>query len=85
VLLNYHIGRFVLGSLCIGDLVQLGLSGVRVAGFSLQHGHHRLRESCRNLCTEQSPKESDDTRWCTNTIVILKMSIVLLETCRGVQ
>jgi len=33
VLLNYHIGRFVvLGSLCIGDLVRLGLSGVRVAG-----------------------------------------------------
>jgi len=35
VLLNYHIGRFVLGSLCVGDLVRLGLSGVRVAGFSL--------------------------------------------------
>ena len=29
---------------------------------------HRLRESSRNLCTEQSPKESDDTRCCTNTI-----------------
>jgi hypothetical protein len=29
----------VLGSLCVGDLVRLGLSGVRVAGcFSLQHG-----------------------------------------------
>jgi len=27
MLLNYHIGRFVLGSLCIG-------------GFSLQHGYH---------------------------------------------
>jgi len=27
VLLNYHIGRFVLGSLCVGDLVRLGLSG----------------------------------------------------------
>ena len=40
MLLNYHIGRFVLGSLCVGDLVRLGLSGVRVAGFSLQHGHH---------------------------------------------
>jgi len=41
VLLNYHIGRIVvLGSLCVGDLVRLGLSGVRVAGFSLQHGHH---------------------------------------------
>jgi hypothetical protein len=32
VLLNYHIGRVVLGSLCVGDLVRLGLSGVRVAG-----------------------------------------------------
>jgi len=30
--LNYHIGRFVLGSLCVGNLVLLGLSGVRVAG-----------------------------------------------------
>jgi len=35
VLLKYHIGRFVLGSLCVGDLVRLGLSGVRVAGFAL--------------------------------------------------
>jgi len=32
MLLNYHIGCFVLGSLCVGDLVRLGLSGVRVAG-----------------------------------------------------
>jgi len=40
MLLNYHIGRFVLGSLCVGDLVRMGLSGVRVAGwsFSLQVG-----------------------------------------------
>ena len=34
VLLNYHIGRLVLSSLCVGDLVRLGLSGARVAGFS---------------------------------------------------
>ena len=32
VLLNYHIGRFVLGSLYVGDLVRLGLSSVCVAG-----------------------------------------------------
>jgi len=31
VLLNYHIGRFVLGSLCVGDLVRLGLSGYSTA------------------------------------------------------
>ena len=30
--LNCHIGRFVLGSLCVGDLVRMGLSSVRVAG-----------------------------------------------------
>ena len=35
MLLNYHIGRFVLVSLCVGDLVRLGLSSIRVAGFSL--------------------------------------------------
>ena len=45
---------------------------------------HRLREDSRNLCTEQSSKESDDARCCTNTIVLLKMSIILLETYRGV-
>ena len=38
----------------------------------------------RNLCTEQSPKESDDTRCCVNIIVLLKMSIIVLETCRGI-
>ena len=32
MLLNYNIGRFVLGSLCVGDLVQLVLSSARVAG-----------------------------------------------------
>jgi len=44
MLLNYHIGRIVLGSLCVGDMVRLGLSSVQVlqaeARFSLQHGYH---------------------------------------------
>ena len=30
MLLNYHIGRLVLSSLCVGDLVWLGLSSARV-------------------------------------------------------
>ena len=33
MLLNYHLGRFVLVSLCVGDLVRLDLS-------SLQHGYY---------------------------------------------
>ena len=33
MLLNYHIGRIVLGSTCVGDSVWMGWSGIRVAGF----------------------------------------------------
>ena len=29
---------------------------------------HRLRDSSRNLCTEQSPKDGDDTKCCTDTV-----------------
>ena len=32
MLLNYHIGRYVLGSMCVGDSLWLGWSGIRVAG-----------------------------------------------------
>ena len=32
ILLNYHIGRIVLGSIRVGVSVWLGWSGVRVAG-----------------------------------------------------
>ena len=32
ILLNYHIGRIVLGMMCVGVLVWLGWSGIRVAG-----------------------------------------------------
>ena len=40
VLLNYHIGRIFLCSICVGVAVWLGWSGIRVAGFNLQHGYH---------------------------------------------
>ena len=32
ILLNYHIGRIVLGSICVGVSVGLGWSCIRVAG-----------------------------------------------------
>ena len=35
--LYYHIGRIVLGSMCVEVSVWLGWSGIRVAGFSPQH------------------------------------------------
>ena len=44
MLLNYHIDHIVLGSMCVGVSVWLGWSGIRVAGFSLQHGYHSNQE-----------------------------------------
>ena len=34
ILLNYHIGRIVLGSMCVGVSVWLGWSGIRVEDLS---------------------------------------------------
>ena len=45
-------------------LVQYPVSSLSLGDCSV----HRSREFSRSLCTEQSPKESDDTRCCTNTI-----------------
>jgi len=56
--LNYHIGRFVLGSLFVGDWVRLGWSGVRVAGFSLQHGHHS-KPAAPNLQHTANQEQND--------------------------
>ena len=46
MLLNYHIGRLVLSSLCVGDLVRLVLSGVRFAGRS---------SACKTNTTQNQP------------------------------
>jgi len=32
ILLKYHVGRIVLGSMCVGISMWLGWSGMRVAG-----------------------------------------------------
>jgi len=40
MLLNYHIGCIVLGSMCVGVSVWLGWGDICVAGFSLLHGYH---------------------------------------------
>jgi len=51
VLLNYHTGRFVLGSLCVGDLVRLGLSSVRFGSITYNVILRRL--SLTNVAVEK--------------------------------
>ena len=84
MLLNYHIGRFVLGSLCVRDLVWLGLSGVRVAGW---------RKTCASACNTDTIKHShskspthDDRKQTTDVVIqqysrkLLMMDILMSET-----
>jgi len=50
---DYHICRVFLGLLYVGGKVQLGWSGVRVAGSSLQHGHHSTPAYSKPRTTRQ--------------------------------
>ena len=55
--------------LCLSSGGQIVLVQHLVSSLSLGDcSVHGSRKASRNLCTEQSPKESDDTRCCTNTI-----------------
>jgi len=80
ILLNYHIGRIVLDSMCVGVSVWLGWSGIRVAGFSsLQHGYHS---------NPTTPKLQHRTKNNTTNVVIqqnshklLMMDILMSEIC----
>ena len=86
LLLNYHIGCFVLGSLCVGELVSLGLSGVRVAGWSTT-----CASACNTDTTQTQPYQLSNTQRIENkttTVVIqqhsrklLMMDILMSETC----
>jgi len=72
ILLNYHIGRIVLGSLCVGDLVRLGWSGIRVATPTQPHRNsntHRTKNNTTNVVIQQNSRK------------LLMMGILMSETC----
>ena len=77
MLLNYHIGRLVLISLCVGDLVRLVLGSARFAGFSLQNEHYPKPWF-------DEPKTENKT---TDVVIqqhsrrLLKMAVLMSETC----
>jgi len=80
MLLNYHIGRFVLVSLCVGDLVRLGLSSIRVAS-----------SACNTDTTQTQPHQISNTERnknkTTNVVIqqhsrkLLMMDTLMSETC----
>jgi len=75
----YHIGRVVLGLLYVGDEVQLGWSGVRAAGSSLQPGHHSSL-TAPNLQHTANQKRHDQCGKQHHSRELLMMGIVMPET-----
>ena len=81
MLLNYHIGRFVLGSLCVGYLVRLSLLVVSV----LQ------AEACNTDTTQTQPHQISNTQRTENKTTdvvihqhsrkLLMMDVLMSETC----
>jgi len=68
MLLNYHICRFVLGSLCVGDFVRLGLGSAEAcntdttqnpAAPNLQHTTNREQNDRCGNSTAQSQAPDD--------------------------
>ena len=82
MLLNYHIGRLVLSSLCVGDLVWLVLSSARVAGWSTS--------ACDTGTTQTQPHQISNTQPTKNKTTdvviqqhsrkLLMMDILMSET-----
>ena len=66
ILSNYHIGRIVLGSMCVGVSVWLGWSGVRVA------------EACY---TDTTKNNTTNVVIQQNSRKLLLMDILMSEAC----
>ena len=70
----------VLGSMCVGVAVWLGWSGIRVAGWSVQHGYNS------NPATPK-PQHTSNQEQSTNVVIeensrkLLMMDILMSETC----
>jgi len=69
--LNYHIGRIVLGSMCVGDSVWLGWSGICLAGWSTASAWN----------TDRTKNKTTDVVIQQNSRKLLMMDILMSETC----
>jgi len=78
VLLNYHIGRIVLGLMCVGVSVWLGWSGIRASACNTDttqtQSHQisstqRIENNTTNVVIQQHSRK------------LLMMDILMSETC----
>jgi len=65
---------------CAVELPHLGLSSVRVAGFSLQHGHYS-NPAAPNLQHTTNREKTTDVVVQQHSRKLLMMDILMSETC----
>jgi len=76
VLLNYHICRFFLSSLCVGDLVRLTLSSASACNTgTTQTQPHQISN------TQRTEKKTTDVAIQQHSHKLLMMDILMSETC----
>ena len=80
ILLNYNIGRIVLGSMCVGVSVWLGWSGISVAG-SACNTDTTLAQPHRNSNTHRTKNNTTNVVIQQNSRKLLMMDILMSETC----
>ena len=81
MLLNYHIGRLVLSSLCAGDLVRLVLSGVRFAGLQPAKRTPPKTSRTNSSNTQRTENKTTDVVIHQHSRKLLMMDILMSETC----
>jgi len=77
MLLNYHIGCFVLGLLCVGVRVRFDWGGIRTAGSP----DTTLAELHPNSNTQQSKNKTANVVVQQHSRKLLKMGILMPKTC----
>ena len=81
MLLNYHIGCFFLGLLCVGVCVRFGWGGIRLKHNSASSPDTTLAEPHPNSNTQQTKNETANVVVQQHSRKLLKMGILMSETC----
>jgi len=76
--MNYHIGRIVLGSMCVGVSVWLGWSGIRVAACKTDT---TPTQPHRNSNTYRTNKNTTNVVIQQNSRKLLMIDILMSEIC----
>ena len=80
--MNYHIGRLVLSSLSVGDLVSLVFGGVRFAGLKpAKRTPPNTSRNNRSSNTQRTENKTTDVVIHQHSHKLLKMDILMSETC----